>query len=191
MEVWKDIENFEGLYQVSSEGKIKSLERVDRKGRIVRERIMHTHYDAQGYVHVKLNKDAKQYTKYVHRLVAQAFIPNPENKETVNHKDENKANNTLENLEWMTMKENANYGTRNERTKAHTDWDALRLKLSDAAHKKKIYQLKDGKIVKEWNSITEASRFFGVSLRAIQCVLRGENPSCKGFQFAYAEREVS
>ena len=187
MEIWREVKGFEGLYEVSNRGRIKSLPRLDSMNRKVRERIMATTYDWQGYEHVKLNKDGKSYTKYVHRLVAEAFIPNPMKKETVNHKDEIKAHNYVENLEWMTMKENANYGTRNIRAVAHKDYFEISRKISSSAHKKAVVQLKDGEVIKRWNSITSASKGLGVSLRAIQNVLRNEMPSCKGFQFEYAD----
>lgn len=102
----KDIQGYEGLYAITSCGKVWSYKSK-------RFLMPYKHY--KGYLLVKLTKDGIRKAYTVHRLVAEAYIPNPENKEQVNHKDENKANNCVNNLEWMTNKENANYGTRNER----------------------------------------------------------------------------
>lgn len=108
-EIWKDIVGYEGIYQVSNLGRVKSLERIviDKKGskKIVSEAIKSQHDNGNGYMFVGLWKDNKSYNIYVHRLVAIAFIPNPEFKETVNHKDFNRSNNNIDNLEWATYSE--------------------------------------------------------------------------------------
>lgn len=118
-EIWKDCKHYEGLYQVSNYGRVKSLERdvVGKNGMIihVKEKYMIQRDNGHGYLFVNLWKYNKGRHEYVHRLVAMAFIPNPENKPTVNHKDEDKQNNHVDNLEWMTYEENNNYGTHNER----------------------------------------------------------------------------
>ena len=106
-EKWKDIPNYEGLYKISNTGKVLSLSNYGGK-KFIRKTII----DKYGYERVVLVKNQKQKNCLVHRLVAQAFIPNPNNYPQVNHKDENKANNSLENLEWCTRKYNCNYGTR-------------------------------------------------------------------------------
>lgn len=101
----KEIEGFEGLYGVDECGNVHSLvQDRSRRKRIIKE------YDNQvGYKKVNLYKDGKCYKKYVHRLVAEAFIPNPENKEIVNHIDCNRANNCVTNLEWLSQSENITY----------------------------------------------------------------------------------
>ena len=115
MEVWRDIKGFEGLYQVSNLGRIKSLPRFVRckQGafRKTRERIMVVIPDKKGYCSVTLCKPNIQERWLVHRLVAQAFIPNPLGLKLINHKDENPLNCCVENLEWCTHKYNINYGT--------------------------------------------------------------------------------
>lgn len=104
IEEWKDIEGYEELYQVSNLG------RVRRNGRILKARVKR-----KGYLGVVLYNKSEPKHYIIHRLVAEAFIPNHENKPQVNHIDENKTNNTAANLEWVTAKENANHGTRNSR----------------------------------------------------------------------------
>ena len=136
MEEWRDIKGYEGAYQVSSYGRIRSLDRIverktgnyKHKGRILKQ-----NDDTHGYLKVNLTKHDKKKTFKVHRLVAQAFIPNPNNYTVINHKDENKTNNKVENLEWCTSKYNNNYGTIQKR---HSET------------KKKLF--KEGKI-KPWN----------------------------------------
>ena len=110
MEEWRSIIGFEGAYEVSDEGRIKSCARtvVTHTGKFhtVNERILKHDVDKHGYHHVGLYRDGKEYTYAVHRLVAAAFIPNPENKPTVNHIDGDKSKNCASNLEWATTQEN-------------------------------------------------------------------------------------
>ena len=121
-EVWKDVKGYEGLYQISNYGKLKSLERkykkVDRRTNkeylyIQKERILKKRIDKKGYIHYDLNKDGITKEYKAHRLVAQAFIPNIYNKKQINHKDMNKLNNNVENLEWCTNSENQLHSYKN------------------------------------------------------------------------------
>ena len=105
-EIWKDIVGYEGVYQVSNFGRVK---------RVKTDRILKEFKNTDGYLLVHLYKNKVSSNQRIHRLVAQAFIPNTENKPQVNHIDENKTNNVVSNLEWVTSKENINHGTRNER----------------------------------------------------------------------------
>jgi len=118
-EIWKDCKHYEGLYQVSNYGRVKSLERdvPTKKGGTyhVNEKFLAHKVHNRGYLFVELWKHNKPHKEYVHRLVAMAFIPNPNNYPTVNHKDEDKQNNYVDNLEWMTYQDNNNYGSHNER----------------------------------------------------------------------------
>ena len=98
-EIWKDIPNYEGLYKINNYGKIK---------RLPFNRYIKTHNE-KGYIRVALCKNNKVKHLYLHRLIALTFIPNPENKPEVNHKDGNKLNNNINNLEWSTRKENMNH----------------------------------------------------------------------------------
>jgi hypothetical protein len=120
-EIWKDIKNFEGLYQISSLGRIKRLNSeiiaIEHWGkgiiaRIIKERILAKAH-LRGYELVSLKKNGKQTTRQVHRLVAETFIPNPLNKPQINHKDCNKENNHINNLEWVTDKENKEHAVLN------------------------------------------------------------------------------
>lgn len=110
MEIWKDIKGYEG-YKVSNLGNVKSLN-YNRTGK---EKILKPKKN-KGYLYVNLCKQGKVKFYLVHRLVAQAFIPNPNNYPQINHKDEDKTNNTIQNLEWCDRKYNNNYGTRNQRS---------------------------------------------------------------------------
>lgn len=130
MELWKDIPNYEGYYQVSSLGKVKSL---PRKFTIKKSRILIPRNFGRNYCHVWLSVDGVKKSFAIHRLVAQAFIPNPNNKTQVNHKDCNPENNKRENLEWCTAKENTNHALRNNRIskgekhyKAKLTWDKIK-----------------------------------------------------------------
>ena len=114
-EVWKDITGYEGLYMISNKGNIYSVERRDSMGRKWGGRTLKLRYDKDGYLKVGLSKNGTMETKRVHRIVAEAFIPNPNNFPQVNHLDEVKDNNNVNNLEWCTSKHNSNHGTRNER----------------------------------------------------------------------------
>ena len=117
VEVWKDIQDFEGLYQVSSFGRVKSLARLrqTRNGRFApkRELILKQKISKSGYCVLNLCKNSVKYHFSVHRLVAQAFLENPEHKPTVNHKDSNKLNNSVSNLEWSTSTEQMNHAVTN------------------------------------------------------------------------------
>lgn len=118
-EYWKDIKGFEGLYQISNLKRVKSLPRmrVSKGGSLcpVSERILSQKIDRYGYPIATLSKDGKSHFIPVHKLMAQAFIPNPKHLPQVNHKDENKTNNHLSNLEWCTAGYNSRYGTRTKR----------------------------------------------------------------------------
>ena len=104
--LWEDVKGYEGLYQVSNTGIIKTVGKVDRQGRIKKEKIKSVTCNSRGYYMVNLCKDGKCKLSFVHRLVAKAFLPDIEGKEIVNHKDRNIKNNHVSNLEYVTHSEN-------------------------------------------------------------------------------------
>lgn len=145
MEIWKDIKGYEGFYQISNYGNVKSLN-YRRTGN---EKLMKPILQPTGYLCVMLYKPLKNF--FIHRLVAEAFIPNPDNLPCVNHKDENQTNNHVGNLEWCTYKYNNEYGTRLKRVRE--------TQLNNPNKSKKVYQYTlDGELVKEWKSINECGR---------------------------------
>lgn len=110
-EVWKDIKGYEGIYQISSNGIVRSLDRNIADGRAVKGTVLKQYQDKDGYLKVTLYGDHGRHF-FVHRLVALAFIPNPLGYDQINHKDEVKTNNNASNLEWCNAKYNVNYGNR-------------------------------------------------------------------------------
>lgn len=172
-EIWKDIKGYEGLYQVSNYGRVKSLN-YRRTGK---EQLMKPTLQNKGYFWVMLYKPNKLYL--IHRLVAKAFIPNPDNLPCVNHKDENPTNNHVDNLEWCTYGYNINYGTRNKR--------ARETQLNNPKLSKKVYQYTiDGKFVKEWESTRECGRN-GFKQTSIGRCCRGERKTHRGYRWSYTK----
>lgn len=133
--IWKSIPNYEGYYEASNVGMIRSIDRVVEKGKYktpsqVKGNIMSPYIDRDGYMRVSMYKDGIRRNEKVHSIIAKTFIDNPLSKETVNHIDENKLNNTVENLEWMTNSENVNYGTRIQRVKEKYGKSVIRISPS-------------------------------------------------------------
>lgn len=159
-EVWKDVVGYEGYYQVSNLGKVKSLQtkKYSRKEKcaitVMREKILKPYPNTKKYLLVDLKKDGMRNCQKVHRLVAKAFIPNENNFPQVNHKDENKQNNNVDNLEWCTNQYNSTYGTAKQRMAQK--------------FKKKVVQISaSGEVVNTWNSVKEATEDLGVSKNSI------------------------
>ena len=186
-EVWKDIPDYEGLYQVSNLGRIKSLKRKVHAGRNrIRwqyERILSNNKtNGNGYKVVSLNKNSRGKNKYIHRLVAESFIPNPNNYKYINHKDENKANNKVDNLEWCTAEYNNTYNNKHIR--------ALETRMKKHIGCRKILQLNENEeIIKEYFSISQASKEMKVSNQAISDCLRGIQKHSAGYKWKYADEE--
>ena len=179
-EVWRGVKGYEGLYQVSSDGRVKSLERtyIDKIGRerYVKERILKPVIDRYGYLLVSLYAGGKQKNHTVHRLVCEAFHENPDYKPQVNHINEIKTDNRASNLEWATARENSNFGTRNERIG----------KKSAITKSKPICQYTlDEKIVKTWASLTEVKRQTGFGQSHISQVANGKRKQAYGFIWKY------
>jgi hypothetical protein len=147
---WRPVVGFEGLYEVSNCGQLKSLNYNHTK----KEGILKLYTKHLGYKAVSLVKDKSHYTKAIHRLVAEAFIPNPYNKPEVNHIDSNPSNNHLSNLEWVTKSENAIHGFRFGNRKNHLPIPPKRGKSPEA---KPVYQFTlDGVLIRKWDCITDA-----------------------------------
>lgn len=180
-EIWKDITGYEGKYQVSSEGQVKTLARkfIDRSGRRqnIKERIMKLQTNKDGYKTVALhNGCGKGKTLFVHRLVCETFHPNPDNKPQVNHIDEDKTNNRACNLEWVTPAENLNHGTHNERM------------IKTLSKPVGQYTL-DGKLIKIWGSIKKAALEGGFNRACISRVAKGKQKLHRGYRWKYINEE--
>ena len=192
MEIWKDIKGYEGIYQVSNMGRVKSLDRLDNKGRRTHGRLLKVKHDGGGYCQVALSKNGSQKYCKIHRLVALHFIPNIENKPQINHKDENKENNAVDNLEWATSKENANYGTRKIRCYQNRDYITIGRNISkgikESGRCKAIvqYDLNMNKI-NEWDSAAEAGKALNILPSGIGNVVKGNCQTYKGFIWKYKE----
>ena len=184
MEIWKDIEGYEGLYQVSNKGRIKSLN-YKRTGK---EGILKGKADKNGYLIVFLYKNRKPKPFLIHRLVAEAFIPNVNDLPEVNHIDENKENNHVENLEWCTRKYNMNYGTRTKRSvenrkgKKHKKHKKHKLK-------RQILCIETGEIFDTSQDVIDKMFNGKGNSSAIRANSRGKIKSAYRYHFKYIERE--
>lgn len=148
-EFWKEMPDYEGLYLISNKGRVKSCSRIKNSGGrfeyLSKEKMLKPSISKDGYLSVYLCKNGKMKYHALHRLVAIAFIPNDGKLSDVNHKDENKLNNVVENLEWCSKAYNTKYGTRTQRTS------------------RRIQQFtKNGEYIQTFNSVKEASRTLGI-----------------------------
>lgn len=156
----KDYEN----YEVTTTGEVINT----KTGRVLKPA-----KDSDGYLRVCLCKNCKPKVFLVHRLVAEAFIPNPDNLLEINHRDEDKTNNTVENLEWCTHEYNNNYGTRNE-------------KVAKAKSKTVLQLRKDGSLVRVWKSVMEVQRQLHYSSGNISQCCNGKLHTTHGYKWRYA-----
>ena len=168
-EIWRNVVNYEGLYMVSNLGNVKSLGNGNaRNPNWQKERILKATKDIKGYLRVDLYKDGKKKHYKVHRLVATAFLPNPDNLPQVNHKDEDKTNNRVDNLEFCSAKYNSNFGTRIQRVSEKNRKQILCIETN------KIYQ-----------SSKQIERELGYPHQSISKVCTGKRKTHKGLHFKF------
>lgn len=175
VEEWKDIKGYEGRYQISSLGRVKSLPKDIKNPNGIfksKEKILKPN-NVNGYYKVQLYENNIRKSFFIHRLVAEAFIKNINNYSEVNHKDENKQNNKVENLEWCTSLYNANYGTRNEKC-------IPKLKRWD----KKVICINTGEC---FESIKKASEKYNLDSSSISKCCRGKLKTVGGYKWKYIE----
>ena len=179
MEIWKPVTGYEGLYEVSNLGRVRSLFRY--------KKVLHPSI-TNGYLTVELWKDHKRKRIGVHRLVAQCFCDNPCNKPFVNHKDETRWNNNADNLEWVTHIENCNYGTAIQRRVEHTDFSNRHIdhdKRIRACARPIMQFSNDGSFIREWISASECSRENGWQISNIR---RSVKTGGKAYGYFFKER---
>lgn len=163
MEIWKDIKGYENIYQVSNFGNVKNT----RTNRIIKSK-----KNSKGYMLVGLYKDGERKNFYVHRLVAIAFLQNPLKLQYINHKDENKENNNVDNLEWCSCSYNNNYGTRNN-------------KVSNANGKLVYQYTTNGFYLRTWTTITAAEKYYNISHGKISMCCNGKRKMAGGYVWKY------
>lgn len=172
-EVWKDIRGYEGFYQVSNYGRVRSITRTfKRKDGLVKtfqERVLKQGTNPNGYKYVNLSKGSGVYCARVHRLVAQAFLNNERNLPCINHKDEDKENNHVNNLEWCSYRYNNTYNNKH---------------LSRAT--KVLQYSQDGEFIKAYISVSEAEKTVIGKRSNISACCSGKIKSCGGYVWKYA-----
>lgn len=183
-EIWKDIEGYDGRYQVSDLGRVRSQDwRVpssEGRTRVIKGRILKPQPDKYGYMRVNLYADTHMKAHQVHRLVASAFIPNPCHHEQVNHRNEQKTDNRADNLEWCDVKYNITYGNRSRKVSE--------TRINGAMLGKAVEQLTtDGQHVSTYRSINEASRATGADNSVIIRCCKGKTETAGGYRWRYAE----
>ena len=185
-EIWKDIPDYEGYYQARNLGRIRSLDREvaynDGRVRILKGKVMKPVMDRGGYLRIHISKEGKTRTFLVHRLVWMAFNGEIQEDFEVNHIDEDKTNNKLENLNLMTHTQNMNFGTRNERiAKAH---------INNPSKSKPVIAFDtDGNLAFEFPSTMEAERN-GFNQGDLVSCCRGERRTHRGYRWRYKEENA-
>lgn len=171
-EIWRDIPGYEGLYKVSNLGQVKSLEREDSLGRRIKSKILKTTKDKDGYLHLTLCKNGNKKQFRVHRAVLLAFKPMPLNKTQVNHKNELKDDNRLENLEWCDSAYNNNYNDKQKN------------------YRKPVIgiNIKNG-FIHSYTSALEAKKKTGIDRAGIVKCCKGYSKTAKGYKWFY-EKEI-
>lgn len=188
-EIWKDIPGFESRFKVSNHGRIKSIDRLVNsvhgpKSKRVKGCIRVIGYDRAGYANINLEE--KTYS--LHRIVGKVFIPNPENKPEINHKDGNKANNHVSNLEWVSVSENKKH---RYRVLKQPPSRSMLGKTGLLMHNSKpVAELcESGRIQRVFECATAAAKAIGTTQSRISCNARGESKTCHGRKFIYISRK--
>ena len=177
-EIWLDIKNYEGLYQVSDFGRVKSLKSN-------KEKILKPFARPNGYLGVTLSKKGKSITKSIHRIVAETFISNQNKLLQVNHKDGNKQNNNVNNLEWCTAQENIKHSWKNGLSRV-TEGMREHCKV----YNKKVMQYdKNENFIKEWESASEAGRKLNIFQQSIVACLKNRTKTAGGYIWRYKAKE--
>lgn len=171
-EIWKDVKGYEGLYKVSNLGNIKRILFINNKVIKKQDKLLKPQINKRNRIYITLYKEGKKKNCIVHRLIAEAFIPNPNNYPEVNHIDGNSLNNNVNNLEWCTKKYNCKHAYDNNLSK---------LKKYNENNKKNIIR-NDGII---YDSAYSASKDLNVNVCSIRDVLKNRTKSCKGYKFEY------
>lgn len=172
-EIWKDIEGYEGLYQVSTNGVIRSLD-YNHTGEI---KLLKLQDNGKGYLRAHLYKNGKTKKYMVHRLVSETFLPNPNNLPEVNHRDENPKNCCVENLEWCDRKYNINYGNRTK-------------KVNQSKYKKVLQFDLEGNFIKVWDSIKSIEEILKIRHSSICSCLNGRYKTAGNYIWKYYDLET-
>lgn len=193
IEEWKSLDIIDYPdYEISSFGQVKSIERVviysDGRKRTFPEKILKLSKGKNNYLKVCLYQKGKGKTFTVHQLVAQTFIPNPENLPMINHKNEIKTDNRVENLEFCTAKHNSNYGTRNKRLSKIMSGENNPMYGKISPNCKPIQQYtKDMVFICDWDSATTASKELNIDRSGIIYCCKGRYNTCGGFIWRYKD----
>jgi len=186
-EIWKDVPQYEGMYQVSTKGRVRSLDRTypTKKSKAFHKKgkVMSPNINNSGYYYLCLCNGKKHWYAKLHRIVAATFIPNPDNLPEVNHINGNKLDNSVENLEWCNHSDNHKHSYRIGLSK---------IEIAQRAKRKKVVQIDPitGVVIKEWSSVIEAERFFNKTnprpTNICRCV-NGYNKIAYGYKWRYKE----
>lgn len=179
-EIWKDIQGYNGIYQISNLGRVKSQRFWTGSRYVYKERLLSPGVSKAGYLRVTLSKDKKSKNKNIHRLVAEAFISNPRNLSCINHIDGNKLNNNINNLEWCTQKHNMQEAFKTGLVKIP------RGKYNHRA-RKIIQKDLDGKVIKVWDYMTKITEELGFDYTNISKCCSGIYKKSYGYIWEYKE----